>query len=414
MSIVGTLIQPRLVVRWGDMELTFDSERPEFTALLSASMQFQDSESYPTCSITLTSDAIGYKAYQRGISEFNEEPIIISVGYPRGSWLSAQFFYSGAQIGSGNSGQIVITGSAKSKEYLSSFKTSVAVETTLKEMIERIQQSGVGEVDPEGIVKPEFSTLADQASSEAKLNGIVGSGVTPGRIIIQQLQNKGLKLGLWGTADPNSPKAKVHSSPVADAEQSVDQPTERPLATEVALGGDSYGFLLGPGLVRDVTRGIQWGPGDGEKGGGSSSVSNTIPSLEEGANAPEGFSAKSPQETVTEESNKQLEITLKGAREREGNYTMSGSCFMVPQIVGLKPRDFLFIPSLQGDYMEDWCLSSVSYDYGASGPQISFQGFRVDLEPGQKMVDTSTYKEFSQKLSGLVSEEDWEAYYWRI
>ena len=419
MSIVGTLVQPRVIVRWGDMEITFSEREPELTALLSVTMNFQDSESYPTCNVTLTSDAIGYEVYRRGVGEYRDEPIIISIGYPQGSWLSAQYYYTGAQLGFGNTGQISISGSSKKKEYLSSFKTSVALETTLKEMIERLQTSGVKNVDPEKVVNVKFSTKADELASQTKVNGIVAAGVTPGRAAIQTLQNSGMKIDATPTASPKEEWAFVWTSPVANAEESVDQPTERPQTGEVDLGDDSYGFILGPGLIREVTKGIKWGPGNVEKGGDTSTVSNDIPTLDEneegdGANAPEGFSAESPQETVTEETNKQIQLTLKQAREKEGNFTISGSFFMVPQLVGIKPRDFLFIPSLLGDYVEDWCLKSVNYSFSGSGPDISFSGYRVDLEAGQKMVDTETYNTFAEKIKGLVTEEDWEAYYWRI
>ena len=51
---------------------------------------------------------------------------------------------------------------------------------------------------------------------------------------------------------------------------------------------------------------------------------------------------------------------------------------MVPYVVGMKPRDFVAIPSLDGaSYIEDWEIESVSYSQDANGLiRIGVQAWR--------------------------------------
>lgn len=418
------LIQPRMLVQWGDIELSIDTARPDFTALQGVTMSFSDSETYPTCSISFTSDIVGYEAYRKCVSkEYRDQPILITIGYPRGSWFSAKFYYSGVTLSSGNTGEISITGSATQKNFLSSFKTNVAMETTLAELPQRIQEQ-VAE-GAEGLVATEFSKLALSVAQGVKLEGILGTGQPPGRILHNHLANQGLRVDYTALADPSNPRAKISASPLAEGE---DQPKDsEDSSVEKSLGSQSYGFLLGPGLIREVTRGINWGPDSGENANTTPATlkSPVSPNPSAGSGegdkavdspkAPAGQDAPSVASTVvTEETNPSLGLDLKGLQEIQDKFTISGSFFMVPAVVGIKPHDFIFLPSLTEDYVEDWYVSQVEYSFDASGCQVSFSGFRLDLDPSRKMVTSETYNYFLDKARGLRTLEDWEKYYWRI
>ena len=420
------LIQPRMLVQWGDLELTIDVDRPDFSPLISASMSFQDSEAYPTCTLDFSGDTIGYEAYRKCISEENrDKPIVISLGYPRGSWFSAQFYYAGASLGSGNSWEISISGSSKTKDLLSAFKTNVSLETTLEQLPKKIQETVAAAGSDAKQVATEFSPLAREVASQTKLNGVIGTGQSPATMVYNQLRNQGLEMDLTATANPTNPRAQVYAPALANAQKGEGQPKDAALATQISLGDESYGFLLGPGLLRDMNRSISWGPDSGQ--GANTTPANLM--LPVGAEprdttnpespavkptAPAGWDAPSTAYTVTEESNPSLGLDLKKLKEIQDKFTCSGSFFMVPAVVGIKPRDFLFLPSLRNDYLEDWFLDSVSYNFGADGCQISFSGYRLALDPSRKMVDTATYNEFLKKLKGMVKVEDWENYYWRV
>ena len=403
MAIQGQLIQPRLLVKWGSTELSVDLERPDYSPIIGASMQFQDAESFPTCGLSFSSDIIGYEAYRKCINEHPDEPIVITVGYPAGSWFSAKFYYTGVTLSSGNSGQITITGSSKQKDFLSSFNTSLSVDSTLEEMTQTIQRNISTEVESSDVVEFEFVGDAESVG-QTQMNGVVARGVTAGRAITQHVENQGGQIDLSATADVNQPRARVRVSPLFERETGNNQPTEKSTNQLLSLGDESYGFLVGPGLLRDFNRTFNYNPS-----------SNTPPSARASrgnANSPGGFGSDSPQDTVTEDSNKPLQFSLREARENQNKFVCSTSFFMVPQVVGIKPRDFLFVPSLTEDYLEDWVVESVGYDFTSAGAQINVSGFRVDLDPGQKMVSTDTYHSFLERSKSFQKLEDWEKYYW--
>lgn len=422
----GQLVQPRLLVQWGDVELSVDINRPDYTALQGCSLNFQSSDNYPSCNLTFTGDVVGYELYRKCIDEFRDEPIIVSIGYPRGSWFSSQYYYAGATLGSGNTNEISVTAAARKKDFLSAFTTSLSIESTLEELPQKVQEA-VSSSDNADLVAFEFTTLAKQVASQRNVNGVVGTNLTPGAIISNQLKGVGLKMDLSTLASVNYPTVVAHAPEVANAQQGVDQPKERPAATVLSLDKQSYGFIVGPGLIREATRGVNFSPGSGGANSKNTPASIAAPikpeprdtgNPEEKAvdspEAPPGPASRSTADTVTEESNPDLGISLKDIREYQDKFTISTSFFMVPEVVGVKPRDFIFIPSLLGDYLEEWVIDTVQYNFNSGGCVVDIGGFRLDLAPGRRMVDAETYNKFLDITKGLKTIEDWEKYYWRF
>lgn len=412
MTILGQLVQPRLLVQWGGKNLVLWEE--EETAIESVSFDFQDSEVYPSCSIVFSGSPKGYAAYRECIDNFREDPITIAVGYPNGTWLTTQYFYTGASLGSGNSNLIEVSGSAKSKEFLSSFYTGQYIEGSLVDLSIKVQEAaGVPEEGKEDV---KFTEAGKRLAENKKLEGNVTG--TVGQVIEQQLNEAGVGLDHTGTAQPGG-SATGYAPPAMAAEMNTDQPKEPPKSGDVLLKDETYGFIIGPGLIEEFNRTISWGPGEAE---GSSltplSGYNPEPASVEGgqgsSSAPKGTRGQSPLETITEENNPQLSITAKQAQERQDKAQCSGTFFMVPEVVGIKPRDVIFIPSMKLDYLEEWVLSQVNYDFSGGGCNVTVNGYRFDLGPTQKIVSTDTYNFFLDKLKTLKTVEDWENYYWRV
>jgi hypothetical protein len=89
---------------------------------------------------------------------------------------------------------------------------------------------------------------------------------------------------------------------------------------------------------------------------------------------------------------------------------------MCPLLVGLKPHDILYIPSLNGKFIEDWIVQSVGYSQQNGNVEVSVQATRV-LGLGAPMNKTEGEK-FLKRASdlGLVGPnatlEAWDAYAW--
>jgi hypothetical protein len=104
------------------------------------------------------------------------------------------------------------------------------------------------------------------------------------------------------------------------------------------------------------------------------------------------------------------------ALNQEKNAKLNFSTFMCPLLVGIKPHDILYIPSLSGQFMEDWIVQSVGYSAQNGSVEVSVQASRVvglgtpmNEEAAKKFKESAT----SQGLIGPnATLEAWEKYAW--
>ena len=85
---------------------------------------------------------------------------------------------------------------------------------------------------------------------------------------------------------------------------------------------------------------------------------------------------------------------------------------MLPNFMGVKPRDFILIPSLKGlgDYIEDWEVDSVQYTQDVSGQiMMSIKGNRP-FSGDENVVDGGTLSKARGTISGLTTPELWGQY----
>jgi hypothetical protein len=89
---------------------------------------------------------------------------------------------------------------------------------------------------------------------------------------------------------------------------------------------------------------------------------------------------------------------------------------MCPLLVGIKPHDILYIPSLSGEFIEDWVVQSVGYSAQNGSVEISVQASRViglGTPMNKEAADKFKASAISQGLIGPNSTlEAWEKYAW--
>ena len=106
------------------------------------------------------------------------------------------------------------------------------------------------------------------------------------------------------------------------------------------------------------------------------------------------------------------------ALNEEKTATLSFSTMMVPVLTGIKPHDIVFIPSLKGDFIEDWIVNSVSYKTSNGKVEVSVQATRIF--GAQEAMNNKMAKKFlgiakNRKLVGQgATLEAWDDYAWRI
>ena len=89
---------------------------------------------------------------------------------------------------------------------------------------------------------------------------------------------------------------------------------------------------------------------------------------------------------------------------------------LVPALVGIKPYDVVYIPSLTGNYIEDWIVESVSYDQNDGNVSVSVQGTReYGLGTPMDAKNAEKFKQYA-KDQGLIGPnatlDNWDKYAW--
>ena len=81
----------------------------------------------------------------------------------------------------------------------------------------------------------------------------------------------------------------------------------------------------------------------------------------------------------------------KEALELENSSKLTFDTFMVPLLVGIKPHDIVYVPSLTGEYIEDWIVNDVNYKQtdgavviGISATRVYGSGELMNKKEGQK------------------------------
>jgi hypothetical protein len=99
--------------------------------------------------------------------------------------------------------------------------------------------------------------------------------------------------------------------------------------------------------------------------------------------------------------------------QQEEGIKFQAQFFMCPALVGMKPQDVIYIPSLKiGDsLMEDYKVQSVSYSQDGAVVGLSVQATRT---PGlNKPMNETAAKKFIEKADTLKTTEDWTNYAWK-
>ena len=87
--------------------------------------------------------------------------------------------------------------------------------------------------------------------------------------------------------------------------------------------------------------------------------------------------------------------------------------FMCPALVGIKPQDVIYIPSLKiGDaLMEDYRVKTVSYVQ--DGAQITVNVSACRTAGLNHLMNDTAGKKFQEKADTLKTEQDWLNYAWK-
>lgn len=440
---MGNLIQARARVTWGQINLTsYDGslDFPKGNPLVyDVEMSMQSETQSPTASMKWDPTGPGYAVYESFISDENlmKTPIVIEFFYPGGKHIVFPFIWTGQSIVYGNEMTVTVNMQSELAGLINANPRNVANTDTSKTGIDSISavkylQKQYGLEKFKDLVK--WNGVAEKDMKRAKIETQYATDSTFGAAlgnIAQQTGNTVFahnigKAGLVIFAPFTWDKTQVVYDGVSDISPgTLPDPLKR------------YGYFIGPSMINSMTRVSEWKPPQVTNSKNPSQLQTRgVPSAQNyGANtqrvpsqplisttsnltstrAPIGTSSGRSTPGIGNKDNPD-QIDKQNALNAEKSSTMNLSTYLVPALVGIKPYDIVYVPSLKGEFIEDWIVQSVDYNQNDGKIEVSIQASRVyGLAGPMNEKEAEKFRKVANSL-GLVGTnwtlESWDAYAW--
>lgn len=422
---VGRLIQPLIKLVWGATDLTEypvgGGPEPIFYG---AKVNLQEKDAVPTLEFKFSPSPIAFAAFLDCKNNQVDQPIVLTLGYENGNQLLLKFFYAGCSFSSGNEMDVTVYAVSQTKGAW----TNNRVNFTMKEPVPLEEFPGlVKEKCGEACKDINFQFVGKAADDAAKIE-IKHAAInqTPHKTVVDIARANGMITSI----NPEG-TLLIHYPFNTPGENEKDKPNPSPKPTYSGLIRNVY--VLGPGLLNVFNREQKYNLGQTnfdftnaftspvafEQDNAKVADTRTNPGAT-AADQPGGQTSGTTgnaQPTVAQSGTEKTAASLKEARAawaQQSTTTCSSSFFMVPYVVGIKPRDIIAVPSLNPDnpYYEDWIVESVTYaqDDGAN-VEIAISGKRPF--PGEgRLVDDATDKAIKALIALTRDTKSWHKLYW--
>jgi hypothetical protein len=424
---------------WGKTNLTMYSEgafsdSPE-PMVYDVEVQLQDSQNNPTGSFSWNPTGPAWSVYEKFISDKEKikETIVVRFFYVNGKSIPFVFVWAGQQFSFGNDMSVKVTLKSELEGFTNANIRSIAQaydkESSFTSVAARTQKQ-YGLDDYKKLIR--MSKQAEKDMGAATLKTYYAKDVTFGAAVSNLVEQNGNTLfaNNIGAANnailtPFTWEAKKKGSEVVDPPPKLQlpDPTIR------------YGYLLGPGIIDSIDRTMEWTQPQSTTQNTSKTQTKTTPknpgqlgtSSQNPPSATQTQQQKSSKRTSSPKgtSNAAANPGIANAQNPDGpakqillqaekGSTLSASMFLSPVLVGIKPGDILYVPSLQtskeNSYLEDWVVTSVQYQQndgsimvGVSASRPYGLGTLMNEEAGKK---------WREKARQLKTLDDWAQYAW--
>ena len=432
--MAGNLIIGRTEVYWGKVNLTSYNGNLAFPKneplVYNVECHLEATNNSPTASMRWNPTGPAFAVYEDFLSspEKLNQQIVIRWHYAGGKSIAFIFVWSGQSISYGNDMSVSVRMKSELEGMVNSNlrSTSIPEEKTYLGGIKQLEKMYA--LDDKKLIT--YSDVAKKDLEKAVFNNAYATDLTFGANVANMAKQNGNipfahnigKAGIAILAPYSTAKNEVVLNGATIPPQQNPNPAKR------------YGYLLGPGIINSITRESEWAPPQQTKTNTPSTQTKATnpkktekeqkttqnppsPQLRQTAEsaktttAPLGTSSAKPNPGISNKDNKDG-VDKQNALEEENTAKLSASMFMCPLLTGVKPHDILFIPSLNGKFIEDWIVQSVDYNQTDGGVEISINATRK-LGLGQPMNEKAA-KPFIDMAKKLKTLEDWEVYAWTL
>jgi hypothetical protein len=438
--MAGNLIFPRVEVYWGKTNLTMYGEG-EFSddpqpLVYDVQAQLQDSNNNPTGSFHWNPSGAAWNVYQKFVSDKEkiQEQIVIRFFYANGKSIPFVFIWAGQQFSYGNDMSVQVTLKTELDGFTNANIRSIAQaydkDATFLSVADRVKkQYGLDEYKK--LIR--FSKQAESDMGKATLKTYYAKDVTFGSTVSNLVEQNGNQVFANNIGQANN----TILTPFSWEAQQKTPPEVVEAAPDLQIPDPTvrYGYLLGPGIIDAIQRTMEWTqpqantqnkptpatkpePKDPAKPSTSQQNPESSPQEKQKkakkvTSSPQGSALASPNPGVQNASNPDGPKKQDLLNKEKGS-TLSAQMFMAPVLVGIKPGDIVYVPSLQTDaadtYIEDWIVTSVSYTQNDGSISVNVSASRP-YGLGT-LINDKAGKKWKEKARTLRSLDDWADYAW--
>ena len=436
----GNLIFPRVQVMWGKTNLTMygegsfaDDPQP---LVYDVQAQLQDSNSNPTGSFHWNPSGPAWNVYQKFVSDKEkiQEQIVVRFFYANGKSIPLIFVWSGQQFSYGNDMTVQVTLKTELDGFTNANIRSIAQaydkDATFLSVTDRVKKQ-YGLDDYKKLIR--FSKQAETDMGKATLKTYYAKDVTFGSAVSNLAEQNGNQVFASNIGQANNTILTPFSWEAT--QKNPPEVVEAAVDLQVPDSTVRYGFLLGPGIIDSIQRTMEWTqpqantqnkptpatkpePKDPASPQTSQQNPEANPQVQQKkakkkTSAPQGSALANPNPGVQNASNPDGPKKQDLLNKEKGS-TLSVNTFLSPVLVGIKPGDIVYIPSLQTDvensYLEDWVVTSVSYTQSDGVIGVSISGSRP-YGLGN-LINEKAGKKWREKARTLKTLDDWMEYAW--
>lgn len=452
----GFLISPRVRVLWGKINLS-RYNGPEYGApevfitegekggpiVYDVQVDLNAEGEGPTAEMKWDPTGPAYAVYEWFLSqpEYMETTITIEFFYPQGKKVTFIFLWSGQTINYGNDMAVTVKLTSELSGLINANQRNTAQAYDEKtgaaalDVYKKAQkQFGLEKFDK----LVQFNEVSLKYAQKAKLTSAYGNDWTFGNNIANIAKQTGDMAFAINIGQASVVIMPPFSYPDGNGTETVLNGAEIPLGQNPDPT-KRYGYILGPSLINSATRSYNWKPPQQDNTKNPSTqplardargrfVSRNSTTAQQTATAnpaaaaartssPLGASLNAASPNIQNKDNPEAQNRQNSLNDEKSS-ELSLDTLMVPVLVGIKPHDILYIPSLTGDFMEDWIVQTVGYSQNNGQVNINIRATRL-LAWGQPMNQKAaeSFKTFSQ-TRGLIGPnatlEAWDAYAWTL
>ena len=438
--MAGNLIIPRMRVTWGDLNLSAYNGTGPFPAgsplVYDVEVQLQSQTQSPTGSMKWDPTGPGFAIYEQLISDekYLTSRIFVDVLYCGGKKLRLAFVWSGQSINYGNDMSVTVMLKTELDGLINANIRNVTQAYDEKKGGSGIDSINKG-IEQYKITNKElvrYNAKAKQDLEKMKILTNYAQDQTFGAFVSNTVQQNGNIAFANNIEEPN---VSIYTPYSWDKDGEV-------LNAATAIGVDQgpkpenrYGYIVGPAIITTLSRKSEWQP--------PQQTTQNTPNTQIRARDPKTGqfikgtpAAVKQQEDTTKPSSAVLGTanarpnpgiqnkdnpdgpTKQNILQQEGTADMNFSTYLCPVLVGIKPNDIVYIPSLKGDYIEDWIVDTVSYDQSDGNVTLSVSAKRtLGLGTPMNPKPAKLFLDFA-KQNNLVGTnatlESWEKYAWSL